>query len=158
MSTDTTSAIAGSFGRQDGATVRPVTTPTASVVASPETAAAVKNAAAPAPSEPASSTRQGQELAVREQELPPKEEAPEEQERLQQAVTDMTNFVQNLQRDLQFEVDTDLGQTVISVVDSETKELIRQIPSEEVLERVRRLDLTDGTGAGADGLLLKVQA
>ncbi len=155
MSTDTTSAIAGSFGRQDGATVRPVITPKVSAAASPESSVVPQQASAPAAAGPA---RQGQDLAVREQELPPKEEAPEQQERLQQAVSEMTSFVQNLQRDLQFQVDKDLGRTVISVVDSETKELIRQIPSEEVLERVRRLDLAEGTSAGADGLLLKVQA
>jgi flagellar protein FlaG len=94
---------------------------------------------------------------VREQDLPPEAQAGN-RERLRQAVSEMNTFLQNLQRDLKFEVDTELGQTVISVVDSETKELIRQIPSEEVLERARRLEQGDVAGTVTDGLLLKVQA
>lgn len=151
MSTETTSAIAGSLGRQEGVTVRPVITPKASVATGPE------RTAAPSPSDPSAETRLGQDLSVREQELPPKDEQGQ-RERLQHAVSEMNHFVQNLQRDLQFEVDTDLGRTVISVVDSETKELIRQIPSEEVLERLRHFELAEAGGTGADGLLLKVQA
>jgi flagellar protein FlaG len=67
----------------------------------------------------------------------------------------MNSYVQNLQRDLQFEVDLDLGHTVISVVDRSTNEVIRQIPSEEAVARAQRLqEQLEDTG----GLLLKVQA
>lgn len=95
-----------------------------------------------------------QEPAIQEQGDKP-ERARNSAGELQQAVTQMNDFVQNLQRDLRFEVDDDLGRTVISVVDSETKEVIRQIPPETVLERARRLQAQD---KAAEGLLFREQA
>lgn len=94
-----------------------------------------------------------QTVPAGEQNLPPGGKT--DREAVDQAVSSMNSFVQNLQRDLQFEVDLDLGHTVISVVDRSTNEVIRQIPSEEALARAQRLQeqLED-----AGGLLLKVQA
>ena len=61
-------------------------------------------------------------------------------EQVTSAVSKISDFVQNLQRDLQFSVDQDSGRTVIKVVDSETEQVIRQIPSEEMLRIAERLD------------------
>lgn len=63
---------------------------------------------------------------------------------LQTALSKMTEHVQNLQRALQFSVDEESGETVVKVVDSETKEVIRQIPSEELLAIANRLRSTAG--------------
>jgi len=63
---------------------------------------------------------------------------------LQSALNKMTEHVQNLQRALQFSVDEESGETVVKVVDSETKEVIRQIPSEELLAIANRLRSTAG--------------
>ena len=52
---------------------------------------------------------------------------------LQDAVDNINNRVQNLQRDLSFSVDDESGLTVIKVLDRQSGELIRQIPSEEVI-------------------------
>lgn len=52
---------------------------------------------------------------------------------LQDAVDNINNRVQNIQRDLSFSVDDDSGLTVIKVLDRQSGELIRQIPSEEVI-------------------------
>ena len=52
---------------------------------------------------------------------------------LQNAVDNINNRVQNLQRDLSFSVDDESGVTVIKVLDRQSGELIRQIPSEEVI-------------------------
>ena len=52
---------------------------------------------------------------------------------LEQAVRQMNNYTQNLQRALQFRVDKDSGQTVVRVLDAKTDQVIRQIPTEEVL-------------------------
>ncbi|HEB87523.1 MAG TPA: flagellar protein FlaG, partial [Gammaproteobacteria bacterium] len=82
---------------------------------------------------------------------------PEDEQTLQKAISDISSYVQNLQRDLQFQVDTDLGRTVISVVDSKTKEVIRQIPSEEVLARARFLEAQAADSDASDGLLLQVK-
>lgn len=150
MSTETINSIAGSIGRLDGGTVRPVI---AGQKSSPLSAPQNDGLAV------ASTTNvAGQKLSVPEQELPPKEAEGDKAERLQQAVSEMNSFVQNLQRDLQFKLDTDLDKTVISIVDSTTKEVIRTIPSEQVLDRLRGLKALAETGIGADGLLLKEQA
>ncbi len=94
--------------------------------------------------------------AAADQDLPP-DEAVADAKDLQKAVSDISAYAQNLQRDLQFRIDTDLGKMVVSVVDSTTKEVIRQIPSEDVLERARFLEETTSTEGGADGLLLQVR-
>ena len=57
-----------------------------------------------------------------------------------------------------FSVEKDLDQVVIKVVDAETKSMIRQIPSEELLaisKRIKDLRESDATGGGSRaGLLL----
>src|SRR5437016_2994263 len=52
---------------------------------------------------------------------------------LEAAVSHLNTHAQLLQRDLQFSIDENSGQTVIKVIDPETKEVIRQIPAEETL-------------------------
>lgn len=74
---------------------------------------------------------------------------------LEQALQDLNGYVQNVQRNLQFDVDDTSGHTVIRVVDSETEEVIRQIPSEEVLALARHLK---SMGEGEQGLFLKEKA
>jgi flagellar protein FlaG len=61
-------------------------------------------------------------------------------EALQETVDNLNGYAQNLKRNLQFSVDKDLGRTVIRVVDTDTKQVIRQIPSEEMLAIARRVD------------------
>ncbi len=58
---------------------------------------------------------------------------------LQSAVANVEGYVQTLQRDLQFTVDEDLDQTVVKVLDSDSGEVIRQIPDDIFLELARRL-------------------
>ena len=61
-------------------------------------------------------------------------EATEEQlAAIQERVVELNSYMQNLNRSLQFSVDDKSGDTVIKVIDSETDELIRQIPAEELL-------------------------
>ena len=60
-------------------------------------------------------------------------------EKLHVAVGQINDYVQNLQRNLQFTVDEVTGKDVVTVIDSESKEVIRQLPSEEALELARRL-------------------
>ena len=62
-----------------------------------------------------------------------------QREELDDAVSQLNDFVQNVQRDLQFEVDNDLGQTIVKVVDQATKEVIRQIPDELALRLAENL-------------------
>ena len=68
------------------------------------------------------------------------------------AVSELNEHVQRIQRDIEFSIDQDSGRTVIKVVDSKNKEVIRQIPSEEALSLAHRLDELRG------GSILKVKA
>ena len=52
---------------------------------------------------------------------------------LEAVVNKLNDFVQQVNRELNFSVDEHSGRTIIKVVDSATNEVIRQIPPEEVL-------------------------
>lgn len=52
---------------------------------------------------------------------------------IQDRVVEINSYMQNMNRSLQFSVDDKSGDTIIRVIDSETDELIRQIPAEELL-------------------------
>lgn len=73
--------------------------------------------------------------------LPPEEavEAKPDREELQEAVAQLNQHIQQIQRDLLFSVDDSSGRTVVQVVNSETDEIVRQIPSEEVLRILRHM-------------------
>jgi flagellar protein FlaG len=55
-------------------------------------------------------------------------------EALQQKVTELNDYMQNFNRTLQFTVDENSGDSVVKVIDSETEEVVRQIPSEALLD------------------------
>lgn len=66
-------------------------------------------------------------------------EQPVDDKAIEQAVRQMNVYTQNLQRALQFRIDKDSGQTVVRVLDAKTDEVIRQIPSEEILAIASRM-------------------
>ncbi|MEE8058015.1 MAG: flagellar protein FlaG [Pseudomonadales bacterium] len=76
---------------------------------------------------------------------------PEPQE-LQTAVSKLNNYVQNFQRTLSFSVEEHTGVTVVQVYDSETEELIRQIPPAETIKLAASIE------AYSANLLLTEQA
>lgn len=57
-----------------------------------------------------------------------------------ETVKEMNNFLTNMKRNLSFSVDEQLGQSVITVKDSESDEVIRQIPSEELVILRKKMD------------------
>ena len=67
---------------------------------------------------------------------------------VEQAVQQLNQFAQNFQRSLQFSVDKASGETVVRVLDANTKEVIRQIPSEEFLAIAERLRQQSEASAG----------
>jgi len=81
---------------------------------------------------------------------------------INQAVSDINAYLQNVSRELQFRVDEalPLGRTIVSVIDTETKETIREFPSKEVLALARRLlEAQDAeSSATTEGLLFSDQA
>ncbi|MEN3372861.1 flagellar protein FlaG [Dechloromonas sp. ZS-1] len=74
-----------------------------------------------------------------------------QKEDVKKAVDDIQKFVSTKNQDLQFSIDEELGKTVVKVVDRSTKEIIRQYPSEEMLQIAKALDKLQG-------LLVKQQA
>lgn len=63
---------------------------------------------------------------------------------VQQAVAQIQQFTQALARNLQFSVDEETGKSVVRVIDIQTREIIRQIPSEEAIQIARTLDKVQG--------------
>ena len=68
-----------------------------------------------------------------ERKSPPKEE-------VQAAVDKLQSYSNRLNRDLEFSVDDPSGRMVVTVKDSATDDVIRQIPSEEALKLANELD------------------
>ncbi len=69
---------------------------------------------------------------------------PDGPQSVDQVVSGLNELVQNLHRNLQFSIDDESGETVIKVIDSETHEVVRQIPSEEIMRLRRRLEEASG--------------
>lgn len=67
-----------------------------------------------------------------------------QREELEQSVQDLNSLVQELQRELRFSVDDGSGEMVVKVVDRQTDELVRQIPTEEILKLRERLEAATG--------------
>ena len=72
---------------------------------------------------------------------------------VKKAVNQLNEFLQSLRRDLQFSVDEGSGSTIVKVIDSNTGELIRQIPPEEILAVSRAMAYS----LKKDGILLQDQ-
>ncbi|MCL4469609.1 MAG: flagellar protein FlaG [Sulfuricella sp.] len=65
-------------------------------------------------------------------------------EQVKTAVEHINKFVQTMSSDLKFTVDEETGIQVVKVVDTKTKDVIRQIPSEEILAIAQALDKLQG--------------
>lgn len=61
-----------------------------------------------------------------------------------QAVRDINKTLQVLAPNLEFSVDADSQRTIVKVVDQQTQEIIRQMPSTEALEIAKALDRVQG--------------
>jgi flagellar protein FlaG len=91
---------------------------------------------APAPGasreRPVRADANGSDLPVTGNKSPPrKTEAPVDPA---EAIRQIQSYLASSNRSLQFQLDAASGRTVIRVLNPETKEIVRQIPSEEVLK------------------------
>ncbi|WP_341675068.1 flagellar protein FlaG [Niveibacterium sp. SC-1] len=75
-------------------------------------------------------------------------------EQVKQAVDALKEAFKSVAQDLQFSIDEDTGKTVVKIVDAVTKDVIRQIPGEEVLVIAKALGKLDKL----HGVLVKQQA
>lgn len=85
-----------------------------------------------------------QELPPEEKPSPPPPALPVPPEDLDQAIRELNEYVQSLKRTINFEIDKSSGRTIVRVLNQQTGELIRQIPSEEALAIARHLDAVQG--------------
>lgn len=63
-----------------------------------------------------------------------------EPQQVEEAVERLNKYLSSEQRNLQFSIDEYTGRSIVSVVDAETGDVIRQIPGEETLRIARALD------------------
>jgi flagellar protein FlaG len=68
-----------------------------------------------------------------------KPESEPKREELEQAVTDIREFVQASQRKLDFSIDDSTGRVVVKVIATDSGDVIRQIPSETALKLAQSL-------------------
>lgn len=72
----------------------------------------------------------------------------------EQAISEVGEFLQTLNRHLSFSVDDTSDRTIVSVVDQSSGDVIRQIPSEEILRIAEKIkDLQNDVGS-AVGILV----
>lgn len=71
---------------------------------------------------------------------------------LTQAIKSINKALQEQAQGVEFSLDSDSHRTIIKVVDQNTKEVLRQIPSEEALEIAKAL------GGTQQGLLIRQKA
>lgn len=65
-------------------------------------------------------------------------------EQIDQAMTEVKKALAPVARNLQFSVDDETGRTIIKVIDASTNEVIRQMPSEELLAITKAIDSFSG--------------
>ena len=72
-------------------------------------------------------------------------------QQIAQAVDEMRTAIAPVAQNLRFSIDQDIGRTIVKVVDASTDEVIRQIPSEEIVAIAKAMDKLQG-------LLIKQEA
>jgi flagellar protein FlaG len=89
----------------------------------------------------------------------PRAKAPAEdtREQLQALLEQVGDRMQPESRSLSFRINEDIDGVVVSVIDTETEELIRQIPAEAMVRIAETLQRIDASTANA-GLLLSDKA
>ncbi len=121
-----------------------------------------KNAAAVSPKEPveksASTEAVKESVGVQELNKVPEGEQHQKEiaEKVETAVETIRGFIQENQRDLDFDVAQESNRVIITVKDKVTNEVIRQIPPEDAIEMAERIE--SGEDITTSGVLLQGQA
>ena len=80
-------------------------------------------------------------------------------EAFDKVVSELKAYVQNAQRNLDFQVDDKTGRVVVKVIDATDDSVIRQIPSEEMLAVSHRIqEYLDKKQMDMKGMLLEIKA
>ena len=104
---------------------------TAPMASTTSSQAPVRNSATVATSSPVAETQATSQTAM-------------SRDQLQSAVSAANEFVKPINNAIEFSVDKDSGEMVVKVTDISTNEVIRQIPSEEMLAVAQALDKFQG--------------
>jgi flagellar protein FlaG len=75
-----------------------------------------------------------------------------------EAITQINDFVQSKNRQLNFSIDEDSGRQVVKVTDAGSGDVIRQIPTPEVLKLSARIQELQSDLGSAVGLFFDNQA
>ncbi len=67
-------------------------------------------------------------------------ESASERDQLKMAVQEIEKFVQSVKRNLEFSIDEPSGKVIVKVIASDSGEVVRQIPNEEVLRLANSLN------------------
>ena len=67
-------------------------------------------------------------------------EALDNRKNVEEAVAKLKDYVQSIERNLNFELDDASGLTIIKVYDADSAKLIRQIPSEDIVNLAQKLN------------------
>jgi len=65
-------------------------------------------------------------------------------EQLQSSINAVNGFVKSINSEVEFSLDKDSGEMIVKVMDTSTNEVIRQMPSEEMLAVAKALDKFQG--------------
>ncbi len=77
---------------------------------------------------------------------------------LEEMVDDLNGLAHTVQRQLQFNIDDDNGKVYVKVVDTMTKAVIREIPSEEIRNMQKQLkEVSDALFQNSEGTSLLFQ-
>lgn len=75
-----------------------------------------------------------------EKESPSEKEPAASEQEIAETITEMNRFLDSMKRNISFSIDEELGSSVIVVKDSENDEVIRQLPSEELIVLRKKMD------------------
>ena len=91
---------------------------------------------------------------------PAKQPGAVQQAAVNEAVTIINDRFQKLQRNLEFSVEEDTGMVLVKVFDTETEELVRQIPAEQVVKMAQFMQeqTEDAEASSVDGFLIEEKA
>ena len=109
-------------------------------------------------------TQSRQEIAASGKSVPVTNSAAvnsqERKKEIDRAVKNVSGYVQNVTRELNFTIDEELDKFIVTVLDQDTGEIIRQIPTEEMLELARTFaDVQDNASRdGYKGILFRGSA
>lgn len=97
-----------------------------------------------APSTPPRTPAPATEAVVAQPAQPVQPSAPSKSQQVEQALERLKSALPSKANALQFSVDEQSGDTIVRVVDSATGDVIRQIPSKELVEIAHAIDKMQG--------------